>query len=113
MSLLSTGKEAAYITGEFRDRDSRLEMLLEKSTEPLRRRDRHDIIVEILKTAREGEKKTYIMYKARLSHSQLQLYLGILDRNGMIIKDNGVYKTTSKGLSFIKEFESVNHLFRQ
>ena len=113
MSLASTGKEAACITEEFRARDPRLEILLERSSEPLRRRDRHDIIVEILKTAKEGEKKTYIMYKARLSHSQLKLYLGILDRNGMIMKDNGVYRTTSKGLSFIKEFESVNHLFRQ
>lgn len=111
--MLSKRKEAAYIAEELRDRNSRLEILLEKTSEPLRRRDRHDIIVEILKTAREGEKKTYIMYKARLSHSQLQLYLGILNRNGMIISDNGVYRTTSKGLSFIKEFESVNHLFRQ
>ncbi len=111
--MLSKRKEAAYIAEELRDKNSRLEILLEKTSEPLRRRDRHDIIVEILKTAREGEKKTYIMYKARLSHSQLQLYLGILNRNGMIISDNGVYRTTSKGLSFIKEFESVNHLFRQ
>ena len=105
--------EAAYIIEEFREKNSRLEAFLEKTSDSLRRRDRHDIIVEILKTAREGEKKTYIMYKARLSHSQPKLYLGMLNRNGMIINDDGVYKTTSKGLSFIKEFESVNHLFRQ
>jgi predicted transcriptional regulator len=111
--LLSERKEAACIIEEFREKNSKLEVLLEKTSDSLRRRDRHDIIVEILKTAREGEKKTYIMYKARLSHSQLKLYLGMLNRNGMIVNDSGVYKTTSKGLSFIKEFESVNHLFHQ
>ncbi len=85
----------------------------EKTSEPLQRRDRHDIIAEILKTAKRGEKKTYIMYKARLSHSQLKLYLELLNRNGMILNDDGVYKTTPKGLDFIREFESINFLFRQ
>ena len=111
--MLPKRKEAAYIADGFREKSSRLEILLERSSEQLRRRDRHDIIVEILKTARDGEKKTYIMYKARLSHSQLKLYLDILNRNGMIINEDSVYKTTSKGLNFIKEFESVNFLFRQ
>lgn len=79
----------------------------------MRRRDRHDIIGEILKTAAGGQKKTYIMYKARLSHSQLKLYLELLDRNGMIVQNDGVYMTTPKGLSFVKELEAVNFLFRQ
>jgi predicted transcriptional regulator len=85
----------------------------EKPTAPSRRRDRHDIIAEILKTAKRGKKKTYIMYKARLSHSQLKLYLELLNRNGMIVNNNGVYKTTPKGLTFIQEFEAINFLFRQ
>jgi len=61
----------------------------------------------------EGEKKTHIMYKARLNHSQLKLYLELLNRSGMIVNDNGVYKTTPKGLTLISEFESINFLFRQ
>jgi len=77
------------------------------------RRDRHDIIAEILKTAKSGQKKTYIMYKARLSHAQLKLYLELLNRNGMIINDEGVYKTTPKGLTFVREFEAINFLVRQ
>lgn len=85
----------------------------EEPTAPSLRRDRHDIIAEILKTAKGGKKKTYIMYKARLSHSQLVLYLKLLNRNGMIVNDNGVYKTTPKGLTFIQEFEAINFLFRQ
>ncbi|UCH32910.1 MAG: hypothetical protein JSV05_09605 [Candidatus Bathyarchaeota archaeon] len=88
------------------------EIFGEKSTpEPLHRRDRHDIIAEILKTATGGKRKTFIMYKARLSHAQLKLYLALLDQNEMIVNDNGVYKTTPKGLTFIREFESINFLF--
>lgn len=84
-----------------------------KPAELGQRRDRHDIIAEILETAKRGEKKTYIMYKARLSHSQLKLYLELLNQNGMIVYNNGVYKTTLKGLTFVREFESINFLFRQ
>ena len=84
-----------------------------KPVELGQRRDRHDIIAEILETAKRGEKKTYIMYKARLSHSQLKLYLELLNRNGMIVYKNGVYKTTPKGLTFVQELESINFLIRQ
>jgi len=118
---LRTPKGGLSIVQELREKSERLmrarlisEIFKEqKPAEPLHRRDRHDIIAEILKTAKRGEKKTYIMYKARLSHSQLKLYLEFLNQIGMIVKDNGVYKTTSKGLTFIREFESINFLFRQ
>ena len=82
-------------------------------TASLQRRDRHDIVAEILETARDGQKKTCIMYKARLSHSQLKYYLSLLNRSGLIMNDDGVYRTTPKGLVFIREFEEVNFLFRQ
>ncbi|UCB59868.1 MAG: hypothetical protein JSW72_07030 [Candidatus Bathyarchaeota archaeon] len=85
----------------------------EEAIAPSHRRDRHDIIAEILITAKGGKKKTYIMYKARLSHSQLKLYLELLNRNGMIANNNGVYKTTPKGLTFVQEFQAINFLFRQ
>ena len=77
------------------------------------RRDRHDIIAEILRNAKEGQKKTSIMYSARLSHSQLKQYLELLNRNGMIANSDGVYKTTTKGLDFVKDFEAINYPFRQ
>ncbi len=86
---------------------------MEKLTSPLQRRDRHDIVAEILKQAKDGEKKTCIMYKARLSHSQLKYYLSLLGRSGLIMNNDGVYRTTPKGLAFIREFEAVNFLFRQ
>jgi predicted transcriptional regulator len=73
-----------------------------------KRRDRHDIVVDILKTARGGIKRTNLMHRAKLSHSQLKLYLYVLNENGLLESNNGLVKTTSKGTQFVKIFESLN-----
>jgi len=70
-----------------------------------RRRARHDIIMEILRTAKGGEKKTQIMYKARLSFSQLEQYLNALKKGGFITEESGVWRTTEKGLHVIEACE--------
>lgn len=83
-----------------------------------RRRDRHDIVAEILKTARDGRIKTHIMYKAKLSYSQINTYLKWLVQkdfleNKTIARKRQVitlYKTTSKGLLFMDSIETVNQL---
>jgi len=84
-----------------------------------RRRDRHDIIVEILKTAINGKVKTHIMYKARLSYAQLNEYLPQLVENGFLEnvkikrrKDyQRVFKTTLKGLKLLESFETIRNLW--
>ena len=73
-----------------------------------KRRDRHDIVVDILRTARCGIKRTNLMHKAKLSHTQLKLYLYVLNENGLLESNNGLLKTTSKGQQFVKVFESLN-----
>jgi predicted transcriptional regulator len=73
-----------------------------------KRRDRHDIVVDILKTARGGVKRTNLMHKAKLSHTQLKLYLYVLNENGLLESNNGLVKTTTKGTQFVKIFESLN-----
>ncbi|UCE44122.1 MAG: hypothetical protein JSV57_01120 [Candidatus Bathyarchaeota archaeon] len=41
------------------------------------------------------------MYKARLSFFQLEQYLHALNDSGFITEENGVWKTTEKGLHVI------------
>jgi len=83
-----------------------------------KRRDRHDIVAEILKTAREGRIKTHIMYKAKLSYSQINTYLNLLVEKGFL-ENNAirrrkqtitVYRTTHKGILYIDSIEVVNQL---
>ena len=69
---------------------------------PRRRRARHDIVIEVLKSAMNGTKKTNIMYKANLSFTQLELYLTALKKAGFITEESGIWKTTEKGLHVIE-----------
>lgn len=73
-----------------------------------KRRDRHDIVVDILKTARGGVKRTNLMHRAKLSHTQLKLYLYVLNENGLLESNDGLVKTTSRGIQFVKILESLN-----
>ena len=93
--------------------------MITSSEQEAKRRDRHDIIIEILKTAVEGRIKTHIMYKAKLSYAQLNEYLPTLVQNGFLenatIKgkkyQKKVFKTTFKGLRLIENFETMNKLW--
>ena len=84
-----------------------------------KRRDRHEIIAEILDTTKEAKIKTHIMYKAKLSYAQLYEYLDLLVEQGflenMTIKRNKqiltMYRTTQKGMEFLHHMESVDKLF--
>ena len=85
-----------------------------------KRRDRHDIVAEILKTARGGKIKTHIMYKAKLSYSQINDYLNLLIKKGFL--ENmpiqrkrqiiTVYRTTERGREFLDLLESINKIWK-
>ncbi len=82
------------------------------------RRDRHDIIAEILETARGGKLKTHIMCEAKLSYHQIQNYLTLLTQHGFLknttIKQQRqtltMFKTTRKGIRLLKQIEYLNRL---
>ncbi len=71
-------------------------------------RSREEIAANMLAFASEPVKKTTIMYQACLSYDQLKLYLGLLRKKGLIdITEDGLWVTTGKGRSFIKDYETV------
>jgi predicted transcriptional regulator len=76
-------------------------------TEP-KRRDKHDIVLDILKIAKGAKRKTQIMYKAKLSYAQLKAYLELLNDRGLLESNDGFYHTTSKGLEYIKTYEEIS-----
>ena len=78
-----------------------------------KRRERHDIIMEILKLAKNGELKTRIMYKARLSFSQLEQYLNALKEADFITEESGIWKTTEKGLHVIEACKICQRLIKE
>ena len=80
-----------------------------------RKRERLEIILDILKAIKEREinvRPTHILYKSNLSHKMLTEYLSELreKRFASDVKDGKgkmTYSLTEKGFSFIKEFSMI------
>ena len=77
------------------------------------RRSEIEIIREILSLAKNGTRKTRILYQTNLSYTQLQNYLSYLIDKDVLRLDNSnsikIYKTTEKGLDVI---ENINKVIR-
>ena len=77
-------------------------------------RGRTEMITLILTSASRmnGVLKTKIMYEAFLSFSQLEEYVGLLLRNGLLEHDElkKTYKTTEKGLRLLKICNRINEM---
>jgi len=85
-----------------------------------RRRDRHDIVAEILETAKGGAIKTHIMYKARLSFGQVSEYIPVLVEKGFLEdltvvvrhrKVKRLLRTTDLAAKFLEDVRSLNSLW--
>ena len=78
-------------------------------------RSRTEIVGNILDAANGGVSKTKIMYFAFLSHNQLKEYLSILIENNLIeyLEGANKYKTTEKGLFFLKMHNELEELLPQ
>ena len=74
-----------------------------------------EIIANILDVANGGETKIKIMYFAFLSHNQLKEYLSILIANNLIeyLEGTNKFKTTEKGLNYLKMYNEIRKLLPQ
>jgi predicted transcriptional regulator len=77
-------------------------------------RGRTEIVSNILNAANGGTTKTKIMYKAFLSYTQLKEYLSVLIENNLIeyIGGTHIFKTTEKGLNFLKMHNEMGELLQ-
>ena len=75
-------------------------------------RSRTEIVAMILESGNGGATKTKIMYKAFLSYAQLREYLSVLIENNLIeyVEGSQTYKTTEKGLNFLKMHNEIGEL---
>ena len=77
-------------------------------------RSRTEIVGNILDAANGGTSKTKIMYTVFLSFGQLKEYLSVLVENNLIeyIEGANKYKTTEKGLYFLKMHNQIEELLQ-
>jgi predicted transcriptional regulator len=81
----------------------------------MKNRSRTEIVDNILDAANGGTSKTKIMYIAFLSYGQLKEYLSILIENNLLEYLDGThkFKTTDKGLFFLKIHNEIGELLQQ
>ena len=81
-----------------------------------KRRDRLYIMAEVLEIAKNGCLKTQIMYRANLSFAQLNDYLDFLLEVGLLkeTSEEGktIYRTTAKGVRFLRNYYKIRNLLR-
>jgi len=84
------------------------------SSEKREKRSEMAIIRDMLTSAREGARKTHIMYSCNLSYLLLQKYLDKLMKAGLleISRDTGLYQCTEKGGQFLKEYYELEKSLR-
>jgi predicted transcriptional regulator len=78
-----------------------------------------EILASILHVADRGTLKTHIMYKANLSHRQLEKYMTFLQDEGLLTEfideetGTSMYKVTERGIEFLKEYTHLSSYFGQ
>jgi predicted transcriptional regulator len=73
-----------------------------------------EILASILQVASKGALKTHIMYRANLSHRQLERYLAFLEEKGLLSQGidaeigNRTYRITERGVEFLREYSRIS-----
>ncbi len=81
--------------------------------QPVRRkRGSMDLLADMLECSRGGARQTAIMYRANLSYDVLKQYLPLLLSKNLLEErdENGMFKPSSKGLRFIREYRKYGRL---
>ena len=86
----------------------------------MKRRDKHEIAMAILRATKLPVRKTHLLWKAQLSYTQSQKYLGLMMERGLITsrriegkrRDDVFYRATEKGLAFLRMLELAEKLWK-
>lgn len=80
----------------------------------VKKRSNLEISADVLRIAKEGAKKSHIVYKANLNFELVNTYLKHLQETGLINfapDDDHLFKTTSKGVEYINQYTKLVNTF--
>jgi predicted transcriptional regulator len=77
------------------------------------RRCRIDIIVDILRAAKEGSKRTKIVYETNLNFNIFREYLELLVERGLIEQFNDKSYTSDRGLQYIRYYNELDEIMNK
>jgi predicted transcriptional regulator len=88
-----------------------------KESESRKRRDRLNIIAEILEISKNGSLKTQIMYRANLSFAQLNEYLELLLDIKLLQETaedkKNMFRVTAKGDKYLENYYKIKELLEK
>jgi len=73
------------------------------------KRNRFEIIADILQAAKNGAKKTRIMYQCNLNYCMTEKFLSNLLKTGLL-RIGKSYHTTEEGLQFLQAYQTLELL---
>lgn len=69
-----------------------------------KRRSSVRILYDILQAAIPGLKKTPLLFRVNLNPRILEKYLDYCLKNGLLVHEGKIFKTTEKGIRFVESF---------
>ena len=76
----------------------------------VKKRSDLEISADVLRIAKEGAKKSHIVYRANLNFKIVQKYLTHLQETGLITyssDDHSLFRTTSKGSEYLEQYTKL------
>jgi len=73
------------------------------------RRNNLDISADILRAARNGSKKTHVIYRCNLNFKMVKPYFERLIGQGMLTLADGYYTTTRRGLTWLSRYGDLRY----
>lgn len=80
----------------------------------VKKRSDLEISAEVLRIAKEGAKKSHIVYRANLNFKVVKTYLTRLHETGLITfpsDGDHLFKTTSKGVEYLNQYTKLASTF--
>lgn len=77
-----------------------------------KRRSSAKILRDILYVARNGKKKTHILFGSNLNLTMLEKYIRLAMDAGLLERTEKLYITTQKGEDFIKSYDLYQNLLQ-
>jgi predicted transcriptional regulator len=77
------------------------------------KRNREEIISQILNVCKNGAIKTKVVYQANLNFKTVEPYLDLLVKNNLLVVQHGqkkMYETTEKGENLLEALNHVNEI---
>jgi len=76
----------------------------------MKKRSEFEMLSDVLQVAKDGAKKSHIVYQSNLNFGIVKDYLKTLITNGFLAQEGIIFKTTAKGFDYIKGVTNIKSM---